>query len=217
MAVLGARVPRTLILLSTLLVAFLLFADAEVPLPVFGRDTVLVWKIQSPNYEASFIARIASFVPDRFLEWEDGRNQGMLFISQRDILEAKGYENSSLFSSGMEKKSNNTTALWLSKKIFLELKEKKKAKFYLDGVLTKTTYIGLDRVSVELNRSKVELPVIKFSDERGVEWSFLDRQDNPLMLRQSVPNYSQTLISITTDRSNTLRWIKGKKLINLTN
>lgn len=214
MAVSPARFKGTLILLAVLLGAFLLFADEEMKLPVFGRDTVLVYKIQSTSYESSFVARIAAFAPDRFIEWEDGRYQGTLLISQKDILEAKGYENSRLFSSGRDKKSDNTTALWLSQKIFLELKEKKKAKFYLDGAITKANYIGLDRISVELNRSKVELPVVKFSDDRGVEWSFLDSQDNPLMLRQSVRDYSQTLMSITTDRSNTLRWIKGIKLSN---
>jgi hypothetical protein len=214
MAAFSARFKRTLILLSVLLGAFLLFADEELKLPVFGRDTVLVYKIQSTAYESSFVARIADFAPDRFIEWEDGRNQGTLFISRQDILEAKGYENSRLFSSGRDKKSDNTTALWLSRKTFHELKEKKKARFYLDGAMTKATYVGLDRLAVELNRSKIELPVVKFSDDRGVEWSFLDSQDNPLMLRQSVRDYSQTLISITTDRANTLRWIKGIKLSN---
>jgi hypothetical protein len=209
MAVFRVQFRRTMILFAVLLVAFLLFADTEIKLPVFGRDTVLVWKIQSAAYESSFVARIAAFAPDRFIEWEDGRSQGTLLISRQDILEANGYENSNLFSSGRDKKSSHTTALWLSEKIFLELKERKKTRFYLD--------IGLDRIPVELNRLKVELPAIKFSDDRGVEWSFLDRQDNPLMLRQTARNYSHTLISITTDRSNTLRWIKGRKLSNPTN
>jgi hypothetical protein len=212
MAVLRGRFQRILILLAAFCGAFLVFAGTETQLPAFGRDTVLVWKILSAAYEKSFVARIASFSPDRFIEWEDERYQGTLFISQHDLNDAKGYENSNLFSSGRDIKSNNTSALWLSEKIFLELKEKKKAKFYLDGVMTKATYIGLDHIPVEINRSKTELPVIKFSDDRGMEWSFLDRQDNPIMVRQSTHNYSQTLVSITTDRSNTLRWIQGRKL-----
>jgi hypothetical protein len=194
--------------------AFLLFAGTDNPVPVFGRDTVLVWNIQTSNYEASFIARIAMYSPDRFLEWEDGRKQGTLILTQNAILEAKGYDHSKLFVSGMDKKSNNTTALWLSEKIFLELKEKKKIRIYLDGVMTKVTYIGEDRIPVEVNRTVQNLPVIKLQDDHGIEWCFWDRQDNPLLVRQSTQNYSQTLVSITTDRSNTLRWIKGKKLLN---
>jgi hypothetical protein len=217
MAVFRTRFLVMLILLAILVATFRLLAGTSEQLPVFGPDTVLVWKIQNPNSEESFVARLSIFAPDRFLEWEDGRNQGTLFISRHDILEANGYENSSLFAAGMDKKSNNATALWLSKKIFLELKEKKKNKFYLDGIMSKVTYIGDNRIAVELNRSMVELPVIKLMDDHGVEWSFLDSQDNPLMLRQSVRNYSQTLISITTDRSNTLRWIKGRKLPNSSN
>jgi hypothetical protein len=207
-----SQFPRALILIAGFFIVFQLFAGMETQLPVFGRDTVLVWRIQNGNLDSSFIARIAAFAPDRFLEWEDGRNQGTLTISQHDILEANGYENSNLFANGRDQKSNNATALWLSEKNFLELKEKRKTKLRLDGVMTKVTYIGDDRIPVEINRTTVELPVIKLKDDRNVEWSFWDRQDNPLMLRQSTRNYSQNLLSITTDRSNTLRWIKGRKL-----
>lgn len=187
----------------------------ETPIPAFGRDTVLVWKIENLNFNASFIARIAAFSPDRFLEWEDGQTQGTVLIPQRDILEARGYDTSGLFVTGMDKKSNNVTTLWLSRRIFRELKEKKTIKLSLDGVPGKFTSLGDDRIAVEVNRSMTELPIIKIADDRGAEWSFLDREDNPLMIRHRVRNYSQTLIGITTDRQNTLRWIKGQKLQNL--
>jgi hypothetical protein len=45
-----------------------------------------------------------------------------------------------------------------------------------------------------------------------MELWFLDSADNPLQVKLLSRNYVETLTSITTDRSNTLRWIKGKKL-----
>jgi hypothetical protein len=39
-------------------------------------------------------------------------------------------------------------------------------------------------------------------------------EDNPLMVKHMVRKYTQALQSITTNRANTLRWIKGKKLAN---
>ena len=60
----------------------------------------------------------------------------------------------------------------------------------------------------------MELPVIRVSDDRGSERWFLDDADNPLLVKHLFRQYSQTLVSITTDRPNTLRWIKGRKLAN---
>ena len=77
------------------------------------------------------------------------------------------------------------------------------------------TYQGDGDIEIEVNRSARTLPVIKVSDDRGGERWFLDQEENPLMLRHIVRTFTQVLTSITTDRSNTLRWIKGKKLANL--
>jgi hypothetical protein len=185
---------------------------AENDLRAFGRDTVLVWKIQNLEFSSSFVVRLADFSPDRYLEWEDEKSQGTLFMPSRDIENAKGFMTSQLFVAGMDMEGRNTTTLWLSRRVFRELKEKKKAKIAIDGVPGLTTYRGEDHLMVEVNRSQRELPVIRISDDRGGERWFLDLEENPLMLKHQLRNFSQTLISITTDRPNTLRWIKGKKL-----
>ncbi|MDR0842062.1 MAG: hypothetical protein LBP68_01425 [Acidobacteriota bacterium] len=181
-------------------------------LPSFGRDTVLVWKIEGPEYERSFIARLAAFAPDRFLEWEDEKGQGTVFMPEHDLLGAKGYESSALFASGRDKTSRNATALWLSRGVFSELKEKKSAKLNLDGVAAKLRLLGVERIPVEVNRIVVELPAVKVIDDRKAEWWFLDAPDNPLTVRYEVRNYRRALSSITTNQPDTLRWIKGSKL-----
>jgi hypothetical protein len=191
------------------------FSAGEVRLPAFGRDTVLVWKSENQGYSAEFVVRIAEFSPDRFLEWEDSKTQGTIFIPNRDILSAKGFVSSALFGSGMDTKGKDVTTLWLSQRIYRELKEKKKAKCDLDGVSAVLAYQGEDQVAVEVNRASMALPAIKVSDDRGSERWFLDREENPLMLKHTVRQFTQVLASITTDRPNTLRWIKGKKLANI--
>lgn len=187
---------------------------ADRQLPAFGKDTVLVWNDQNQEYTAEFVVRIAEFLPDRYIEWEDGNTQGTIFMPNRDVFSAKGFASANLFSSGMDTRGKDATTLWLSRRIYQELKEKKKAKCDLDGVTAVLTYNGEGEIEVEVNRSILRLPVIKVADNRGGERWFLDQPDNPLMLKHTVRSYTQVLASITTDRANTLRWIKGKKLNN---
>jgi hypothetical protein len=187
----------------------------ESRLPKFGRDTVLVWEVALQDATRDFVARIAGFSPDLLMEWEDMQSQGAVFMPNRDILEAKGYTNKKLFKPGMDTRSENETTLWLSRKIFRDLKEKKKVKCDIDHVPGRMTYEGDGEITVEVNGSPMALPVIKVRDDRGSEKWFLDLEENPLMVKHALRNYVQTLDSITTNRENTLRWLKGRKLQRL--
>ena len=190
-------------------------AENESLLPQFGRDTVLVWETTTQGTTGDFVVRLAGFYPDLLMEWEDFRSQGTVFIPNEDILKAKGYTNKRLFKPGMDTRSENSTTMWLSRKIFLELKEKKKAKCDIDSVSGRMTYEGDGEIVVEVNGSKVELPVIIVQDDRGAERWFLDQEQNPLMMKYTLRQYVQSLVSITTNRQNTLRWLKGPKLRRL--
>jgi len=200
------------LLIIVLFAAIRVGAAEESQLPEFGLGTVLVWKIEGPEYEKSFVARIASLRPDRFFEWENEAGQGTVFIPERAVAEARGYEISSLFANGRDKRTKNETALWLSRRVFGELKEKKSVRWNLNGVASKLSFIGEGSVSVEVNRNIVELPVIRAADDRKAEWSFLNLADNPLMVSYEIRNYRQSLTSITTGAPDSLRWIKGDKL-----
>jgi hypothetical protein len=206
---------RGILTIPVVLTIFNLAASADKNnLPPFGRDTVLVWKSQIGNMKSSFVVRIASFSPDRFVEWESENNQGTVFMPSRDLVEAKDYVSRDLFEGGVDKRSKKNTTLWLSQRIYLELKSKGKAKCRVDGVGATFEYLGRDNLTVEVNGTPRELAVIKASDGRGDEFWFLDQVGNPLMVKHAVRNYTQTLSVISTDRHNTLRWIKGKKLTN---
>ena len=188
------------------------FEAEKSPLPEFGLGTVLVWKIEGPEYEKSFVARLASFKPDRFIEWEGEEGQGTVLMPESAVADAKGYEISSLFSNGRDKKTRNETTLWLSRRVFTELMGKKTARWNLNGVASKLSFIGEGSVSIEVNRNVTELPVIRAADDRNAEWSFLNLPENPLMVRYEVRNFRQSLASITTGAPDSLRWIKGRKL-----
>lgn len=203
--------PSIRICIACAAISVLAAAGEDAPLGL-GQDSVLVWKTQSPHRETTFVARIARFGPDRFLEWEDERSQGTVFMPEKEVLEAKGFETSSLFKPGMDRRARNSTTLWLSRKIFRELKEEKSARCVLDGVSTRFRVAGEAETEVEVNGAPVRMRVVKVLDGRGGERWFLDDEDNPLLVRYRMRSYEQKLTGITTDRQNTLRWIKGKKL-----
>ena len=190
-------------------------AENEPLLPQLGRDTVLVWEMTTQDTARDLVVRLAGFYPDLLMEWEDSLSQGTVYIPNKDIMEANGFTNKRLFKPGSDTRSENSTTLWLSRKIFRELKEKKKAKCNIDRVSGRMSYEGDGKIPVEVNGSTMILPVIIVRDDRGGERWFLDREHNPLMIKYTLRNYSQTLLSITTDRKNTLRWLKGGKLQRL--
>jgi len=184
----------------------------DVHLPPFGRDTVLVWKVQNQENVSEFVVRIAEFLPDRFIEWEGASTQGTVFMPGRSLAEAKDFVNASLFESGVDSRGKDSTTLWLSQRLFRGLKEDKKIKLRIDAIDGLMTLEGTDQITIEVNRAPATLPVIRVKDNRGSERWFLDSEENPLMVKHILRSFTQSLASVTTDRANTLRWIKGKKL-----
>ena len=195
-----------------LLVAVCGAPAAESPLPEFGHGTVLIWKIEGMEYEGSFVARLASFLPNRFFEWENETGQGTVLLRERAIADSGKYETSSLFTVGREKETRNETALWLSRRVFEELKEKQSARWTLNGGTSRLKFIDEGIITVEVNRNTTKLPIIRAADDRNAVWSFLDQPENPLMVRYELRDHSQTLSSVTTGAVDALRWIKGRKL-----
>ncbi len=182
------------------------------PLPAFGRDTVLVYRIEIADQTSSFVVRIAEFSPNRFIEWEDHSTQGTVLMTAKAIAGARIFLNARLFEAGVDTRGKDATTLWLSRRCYAELKSKGRLKLALDGVDGWLTNEGTETIVVDVNRVPTPLPVLKVRDERESTRWFLDDPDNPLMVRHTLRKFNQTLASITTDRKNTLRWIKGRKL-----
>jgi len=181
--------------------------QSESAVPAFGRNTVLVYK-NSLESNSTVVIRIAQFAPDRYVEWEDAITQGTILMPAKAVSDAREFTTWKLFQAGSNTKGNNATTIWLSRRIFRELKERQKAKFSIDGIDTAVTLLGGDQTNIEINRSERSVAVIKTKDERGMERWFLDEEDNPLIVNFQYRAYQEKLTSITTDRPNTLRWIK---------
>jgi|WetSurSiteA1Bulk_404760.scaffolds.fasta_scaffold32113_2 hypothetical protein len=183
--------------------------------PAFGRDTVLVYKAVNDSSElGTLVVRIAQFAPDRYFEWEDSSGQGTVFLAANTLASSKIFLMRRLFQSGVDTRSKDSTTLWLSEKSYQDLKLKQKIKLAIDALEEWVKLDGSDQITLEVNQTQQILPVIKISNSRGLTFWFLDSAENPLQVKLTVRNYVETLVSITTDRPNTLRWIKGKKLIN---
>jgi hypothetical protein len=187
---------------------------ADGPVPPFGRDTVLVWKTISPPEAGNLVVRIAEFRPDLYLEWENTVTQGTIFMPARSVESARVFLNSRLFEGGVDTRGREATTLWLSHRIYDGLKAKGRMRFAIDSVDGWMSVEGTEKLRVDVNRTPTEIPVIKTKDDRGAERWFIDDPGNPLMVRHLVRTYESVLASITTDRPNTLRWIKGRKLAN---
>ncbi len=175
--------------------------------PTFGRNTVLVYR-NSLEGNSTIVVRIAEFSPNRHIEWEDGVTQGTILLTEKAVNNARDFTTWRFFQAGSDTRGNDATTLWLSCRLFRELKERQKMKFSVDGIVTAVTLIGSGQMTIDVNRTPRTLPVIKTKDERGAERWFLDTEANPLIVNMMVRDYQEKLASITTDRPNTLRWIK---------
>jgi hypothetical protein len=183
--------------------------------PAFGRDTVLVYKAVNDSSElGTLVVRIAQFAPDRYFEWEDSSGQGTVFLAANTLASSKIFLMRRLFQSGVDSRSKDSTTLWLSEKSYQDLKSKQKIKLAIDALEQWVKLDGSDQITLEVNQTQQILPAIKISNSRGLTLWFLDSAENPLQVKLTIRNYVETLASITTDRPNTLRWIKGKKLTN---
>ena len=203
---------------SSLLLVGLLIAGSgaaeDAVLPRFGLDTVLVWKTVSPPEAGNLVVRIAAFHPDRYVEWENTATQGTIFMPARSVESARVFLNSRLFEGGVDTRGRDATTLWLSRKIFEDLRSRGKAKVSIDSVDGWMAVEGREKYTLDVNRVATEVSVLRTKDDRGSSRWFLDDADNPLMVRHTVRTYESVLVSITTDRAHTLRWIKGRKLAN---
>lgn len=204
--------------IGTTLIVFLSLAAIStqlrtgINLPEFGRDTVLVWKVQNQSDTNTFVVRIAEFLPNRYIEWENATTQGTILMTRDAVSDAEDFIGSRLFEAGKENRVDNKMTIWLSRRIFDGLQADDRIKVKIDSVAGQMEVIGRGAMAVLVNRSSQNLPVIKISDNRGAERWFLDSAENPIMVKYVIRNYTQILSSITTNKTNTLRWIKGKKL-----
>lgn len=173
-----------------------------------GRDTVIVWEMTTKKSTYEFVVRLARFRPDRYFEWENPSSQGTVNLEERAIETGDRYIISSLFDVGVDVESRNSTTLWLSRKVFNQIKDNGRARVYLNGLKNEFQKLAEEDYMLAVNRRSSPARALKVKDDRNNEWWFLDDADNPILLEYKTEHFHQKIKSVTTDRKNTLRWIK---------
>ena len=190
-----------------------LSSNASDKLPDFPTGTVLVWKSENRGYTSEFVIRIAHYRPDLYFEWESGNTQGTVLLKQRAVERAKRYTSSKLIQPGADIETKDETCYWLSQVLFLELKNKGRTTWMLDGIKAELVLTGNSDFNLQLNQQSQSVGLLEARDSRGGTWGFLDDENNPILVFRQLNTYREELASVSTNRPSSLRWIKGKRLL----
>lgn len=182
----------------------------------FDRDTVIVWTGENRGYNYDFVIRLAVWQPERYFEWENKTTQGTVLLGSKALNSSRSFYASKFFDAGADVKVNNETTIWISRDVFNELEQNGRVKMKVDGLDSFLTLVGRDKLEAVVNQQTLSLPTVVARDGRGGEWWFLDDADNPILLKYKFRTFTQTIKSITTNKKNTLRWIKESKINKLT-
>lgn len=184
-------------------------------LPEFPLGTVLVWKSENRGHSFDFVIRMAQFRPNRYFEWENQTTQGTVLIRQSALEGARKYTSYRLFQAGADMESSDEVSYWLSRNLYNDLRTARKTSIFLDGIKTDFVLVGSGELVVQVNQEPQSLKVLEAKDSRGGRWWFLDDPENPLVVKRQVSTYQELLFSVSTGRTDSLRWIKGSKLKSL--
>ena len=203
-----------MIRISAWVVALGFWLQSAVPgkLPDFPLGTVLVWKSENRGYTSEFVIRIARFKPDRYFEWESGNTQGTVLLKQGAVEGARKFTGSRLMQAGADIETNNEITYWLSRALFLELRDKGKTTFMLESIKAELVLTGKSNHTLQVNQQPHTVELLEARDSRGGIWGFLDDEANPILIKRRVNTYQEELASVSTNRPGSLRWIKGKRL-----
>lgn len=175
----------------------------------FKLDTgaTLVWDSDARGRTSEFIVRIAEFEPDRHFEWESRAQQGTIRIPAQVLKESKKITFARLFDNGVDIERADFLTLWLSERIYQELKQAGRSKIIVDALQDEFVVMETVPYSLMLDRRPTAVSAIKVKDGRGATWLFLDSAENPVMLEYQTQYYVQKIRYMTT-KGNILRWIR---------
>lgn len=177
-----------------------------------GRPDVgasVAWDNNAQGHTSEFIIRIAEFGPDRYFEWESRAQQGTIRIPAEILKESRKISFARLFDNGVEIEKADFLTLWLSEKIYDDLKRDRRSPILLDSIKDEFVLQETTPYTLLIDKRPTAVSALKVKDNRGASWLFLDSKDNPIMLEYQSKYYLQKIRSLTT-RGNILRWIRQK-------
>ena len=172
-----------------------------------GAGAAIVWDTDARGHTSEFIVRIAQFAPDRHFEWESRAQQGTIRIPGSVLQNGRTFTFSRLFDNGVDIERADFLTLWLSDRVYDELKKDKRSQVVIDALKGDLVVLESLDYPVKLDRAAASVPAFRVKDSRGGTWTFLDDRKNPLMLEYRNPYYVQKVRTITTGGVK-LRWIK---------
>jgi len=169
---------------------------------------VLIYNSTVANKETQTILRVARFKPDIFVEWESVNHQGTIHLYQEAVEEGRKFILESLFDAGVDAESRDAMTIWLSGRMYKELKENGHARIELNRLPLKMKVVGTGTFDLMVDKQQRQIPVMTVEDERKNTWVFYDDADNPLMVEYKTPRYRKYLKSVSTSSWPGLKWIK---------
>ncbi len=166
----------------------------------------MVWDTAARDHTSEFIIRIATYSPERHFEWESRAQQGTIRIPKHILKEGKKMTFARLFDNGVDIDRADFLTLWLSEKIYEELKNTKRSKITMDSLKDEFSLVDTLHYPLVVDKELTEVSALKLKDSRGATWIFLDSPENPILLEYKNQYYEQKIRYMTT-RGNILRWI----------
>ncbi len=200
-----SHVKRVLGGAATLLLFGSFLLGGSLPVPA---KTVLIFYSTVANKETPIILRVARFKPDIFVEWESVSHQGTIHLYQEAVRDGRKFILESLFDAGVDAESPDAMTIWLSERMYKELKENGGAKIELNNLPLKLKVVGTGTFNLLVDKEERQIPVMTVEDERNNTWVFYDDPENPLMVEYKTSRYRKYLKSVTTSSWPGLRWIK---------
>jgi hypothetical protein len=167
-----------------------------------------VYENQTGSEMHQFVVRIARFQPDILLEWESFNHQGTVHLRKKAVTDAKKLTVGGLFEAGVDMESKDVMTNWLSALLYRELIEGGEAKVQLNRRRIRMKLAGEETRQLVLNKTQVEIPVVRIEDSQNGSWIVHKDPRNPVLIEYQSPHYHMQLKRISTSESNSLRWIR---------
>ncbi len=172
------------------------------------QNTVLIYENQAREFKSRLVVRVARYGPDIVMEWENTNDQGTIHLFRKAVESGSSFTLRGHYQVGVDVESPDTSTIWLPRSIHSKLMEKGKAKFKRNRLPVDLRKIEDGTRTLQHNERKVEIEVFTAQDSRGDKWTFSADPENPILVGFESRYFKQRLVSFSTPKRDTLRWIR---------
>ena len=150
----------------------------EVKVPWLKPGTKMVYGVDFQGKKYDFIVNVKSLPPEIKFDWEmtePVNKSGSILIKASALDTARGQFN---YFRGGSKTLENATTVWVSKKVYKELKEKGTTKIILDSDSYTLSLKSKEKMKVSIDGTEKEIDVIYGEIENAAVEYALDESGN---------------------------------------